>query len=153
MPPAADASRRRLALIVATSDYRDPTLHRLRAPGTDAEALAEVLGDPEIGAFDVQILLNLPSHELSRGIAEFCPDSRPTRLLLRYISCHGVLDDRGRLYNATVNTERRLLGATSLSAQWLNGQLEDCSGRAGGPGRPSRARPGTDGAGGLEEVA
>jgi hypothetical protein len=129
MPTAADTSQRRLALIVATSDYRDPTLHRLRAPGTDAEALAEVLGDPEIGAFDVQILLNLPSHELFRGIAQFCADSRPTDLLLLYISCHGVLDDRGRLYYATVNTERRLLGATSVSAQWLNDQLEDCSAR------------------------
>ncbi len=129
MPPTADASQRRLALIVATSDYRDPTLHRLRAPGTDAEALAEVLGDPEIGAFDVQTLLNLPSHQLSRGIAQFCADSRPTDLLLLYISCHGVLDDRGRLYYATINTERRLLGATSVSAQWLNDQLEDCSAR------------------------
>jgi hypothetical protein len=38
---------RRLALIAATSDYRDPTLHRLRAPGTDAEAVAEVLGEPD----------------------------------------------------------------------------------------------------------
>ena len=127
--PIADESQRRLALIVATSDYRDPTLHRLRAPGTDAKALAKVLGDPEIGAFDVQILLNLPSHELSRGIAQFCADSRPTDLLLLYISCHGVLDDRGRLYYATVNTERRLLGASSVSAQWLNDQLEDCSAR------------------------
>jgi hypothetical protein len=49
MPTAPDASQRRLALIVATSDYRDPTLHRLRAPGTNAEALSEVLGDPDIG--------------------------------------------------------------------------------------------------------
>ena len=49
VPPAADASQRRLASTVATSDYRDPTLHRLRAPGTNAEALAEVLGDPDIG--------------------------------------------------------------------------------------------------------
>ena len=38
---------RRLVLIAATSDYRDPTLHGLRAPGTDAEAVAEVLGEPD----------------------------------------------------------------------------------------------------------
>lgn len=129
MPTPVDASQRRLGLIVATSEYRDPTLHRLRAPGTDAQSLAEVLGAPEIGAFEVQILLNLPSHELFRGIAQFCADSRPTDLLLLYISCHGILDDRGRLYYATVNTERRLLAATSVSAQWLNDQLEDCSAR------------------------
>lgn len=130
MPPPGDAtSKRRLALIVASSEYRDSTLQRLRAPGHDAEALADVLRDPAIGAFDVRTLLNLPSNELLRGIAEYCADSRPTDLLLLYVSCHGVLDDRGRLYYATVNTERRLLAATAVSALWLNDQLEDCPAR------------------------
>lgn len=130
MPALADTpSERRLALIVASSEYRDPTLQRLRAPGRDAEALAEVLGDPAIGAFDLRTLLNLPSNELLCGIAEFCADSRPTDLLLFYFSCHGLLDDRGQLYYGTVNTERRLLTATSVSARWLNDQLEDCPAR------------------------
>jgi hypothetical protein len=130
MPPPGDAtSQRRLALIVASSEYHDSTLQRLRAPGHDAEALADVLRDPAIGAFDVRTLLNLPSNELLRGIAEYCADSRPTDLLLLYFSCHGILDDRGRLYYATVNTERRLLAATAVSALWLNDQLEDCPAR------------------------
>jgi Caspase domain len=130
MPPSPDApSKRRLALIVASSEYSDPTLQRLRAPGRDAEALADVLRDPAIGGFDVRTLLNLPTDQLFRDIAEFCADSGPTDLLLIYFSCHGVLDDRGRLYYATVNTERRLLAATSVSAQWLNDQLEDCAAR------------------------
>ena len=130
MPPHPDAlTRGRLGLIIACSDYRDPTLQQLRAPGRDAEAFADVLHDPAIGAFEVRTLLNLPSTELLRGIAEFCADSSPHDLLLIYLSCHGVLDDRGRLYYATVNTERRLLAATSVSAQWLNDQLEDCPAR------------------------
>jgi caspase domain-containing protein len=130
MPARADpASERRRALIVASSEYRDPTLNRLRAPGRDAEALREVLGDPGIGAFEVRTLLNVPSNELLRGIAEFCADSRPTDLLLLYFSCHGLLDDRGQLYYGTLNTERQLLAATSISAQWLNDQLEDCRAR------------------------
>jgi hypothetical protein len=49
MPPAADPSERRLASTVAMSDYRDPTLHRLRAPSTSAEALSGVLGNRDIG--------------------------------------------------------------------------------------------------------
>ena len=40
----------RYALIVATDTYADPKLRRLRAPARDAEALADVLRDPEIGA-------------------------------------------------------------------------------------------------------
>lgn len=130
MPARADPpSERRRALIVASSEYHDPTLHRLRAPGRDAEALREVLGDPTIGAFDLRTFLNVPSNDLLRGIAEFCADSRPTDLLLLYFSCHGLLDDRGQLYYGTINTERRLLAATSVSAQWLNDQLEDCRAR------------------------
>ena len=130
MPPRPDAvTKRRLALIIACSDYRDPMLQQLRAPGRDAGALADVLHDPAIGAFEVRTLLSLPSTELLRGIAEFCADSSPHDLLLIYLSCHGVLDDRGRLYYATVNTERRLLAATSVSAQWLNDQLDDCPAR------------------------
>jgi Caspase domain len=128
-PPPEAATGRRLALIIASWEYQDPTLQRLRAPGRDAEALAAVLRDPAIGAFEMRTLLNLPSAELFRGIAEFCANSSPPDLLLVYLSCHGVLDDRGRLYYASVDTERRLLAATSVPAQWLNDQLEDCAAR------------------------
>ena len=116
---------RRLALIVATSDYRDPTLHQLRAPGRDASDLAEVLGDPAIGIFDVRTLMDTPSDQLLRGIAQFCGQASPGDLLLIYLSCHGVLDDRGRLYYATIDTERSLLSATAVAAQWLTEQLDD----------------------------
>ncbi len=37
----------RLALIIANSDFDDPKLRRLKTPIRDAEALAEVLGDPD----------------------------------------------------------------------------------------------------------
>ena len=65
--PALDERGRRLALIVASSDYRDPTLQQLRAPGRDACDLAEVLGDPAIGTFDVRTLIDIPSDRLLRA--------------------------------------------------------------------------------------
>jgi hypothetical protein len=37
---------RREALIVASYEFEDPSLRRLRAPGRDADALARVLKDP-----------------------------------------------------------------------------------------------------------
>lgn len=37
----------RLALIIANSDFDDPKLRRLKTPIRDAEALAEMLGDPD----------------------------------------------------------------------------------------------------------
>jgi peptide/nickel transport system substrate-binding protein len=127
--PTQDEQGRRLALIAASYNYSDPTLGQLRAPGHDARDLADVLGDSTIGTFDVRILINTPCDQLQRGIAQFCQQSGPDDLALVYLSCHGVLDSRGRLYYATVDTERELLQATSVSAYWLNEQLEDCRAR------------------------
>ena len=57
----------RRALIVATDEYVDPGLRRLRAPGADAEALAGVLADPELGDFEVEVLRNGTSSRLQSG--------------------------------------------------------------------------------------
>jgi hypothetical protein len=47
---------KRSTLIVASYDYQDPGLRLLRAPARDAEALARVLQDPEIGDFEVRTI-------------------------------------------------------------------------------------------------
>ena len=41
----------RAALLIGITTYQDPELSQLRAPAHDAQDLAEVLGDPRIGAF------------------------------------------------------------------------------------------------------
>ena len=96
------------ALIIASSDYQDSDLRRLRAPAQDAERLAGVLADPAIGGFEVKTLLNEPSHLLNLAIEDFFADRHRDDLLLLYVSCHGVKDDDGRLYFAAGNT--RLTG-------------------------------------------
>jgi hypothetical protein len=87
------------------------------------------LRNPAIGGFDVQTLIDAPSGTLMRGLTQLCTTASLADLLLVYLSCHGLLDDRGRLYYATINTERPLLAATALSSQWLNEQLDDCRAR------------------------
>jgi hypothetical protein len=124
-----DTTSRRVALLIATFDYRDPALRQLRSPGRDACDLEEVLGDPRIGGFDVQTLVNASSGEVQEGIEDFCCDRHPDDQLLIYLSCHGVLDDYGRLYYAAVNTRRLRLAATAVPAAWLNERLEDCRAR------------------------
>ena len=128
MPPVPETGQR-LALLIATSVYSDPDLRQLRAPGRDARELAEVLRDPRIGGFDVQVLANAASGEVQEGIEDFCTDRHPGDQLLIYLSCHGVLDTYGRLYYATVNTRRQRLAATAVAAAWLNERLEDCRAR------------------------
>jgi hypothetical protein len=130
MPTTAERpAARRLALVVATETYADETLAKLRAPGRDAAELAAVLRDAAIGAFEVEAVLDAPAESLRRRIAQFCAQLGPHDLALIYLSCHGVLDDRGRLYYATTDTARELLSATAVSAAWLNEQLEDCRAR------------------------
>jgi hypothetical protein len=113
-------------LIVATSEYRDSHLKRLRAPAADAQALASVLEDPSIGDFRVQLALDKKEGELRRRISRFFRDRRPEDLLLAHFSCHGVKDETGELYLAAVDTEHALLSATAISSRWLNEQIERC---------------------------
>jgi hypothetical protein len=114
----------RSALIVASDDYSDPGLRRLRAPAQDAEALTRVLRDPNIGGFEVRTLLNAPAFEVNEAVAEFFATNRhPDDLLLVHFSCHGVKDEDGELYFATTNTRLRLLAATAVAAEFVNRRM------------------------------
>ena len=110
----------RSALIVATSAYDDARLAALRSPHVDAEALAGVLADPEIGDFEVTTVLNRPWHEVSRAVAQFFRDRRPDDLVLLHFSCHGLKDDSGELYFAATDTSLDLLEATAVASSAVN---------------------------------
>ena len=113
----------RHALIVATASYFDPRLQQLRAPAADAEALADVLRDPEKGDFEVELGVNETHGDLTRMIARFFANRSPRDLLLLHFSCHGVKDEDGELYLAAADTDLDLLSATGISAAWLNDRI------------------------------
>jgi hypothetical protein len=114
---------KRSALIVASDAYADPGLRRLRAPASDAKALAAVLRDPGIGGFQVRTLLNQPAHEVNLAVEEFFADRLPDDLLLLHVSSHGVKDEDGELYFAAANTRLRRLGATAVAADFVNRRM------------------------------
>ena len=113
----------RSALIVASDQYTDPGLRRLRAPASDARALAAVLRDPGIGGFEVRTLLNEPAHVVNLAVEEFFADRRPGDLLLVHFSGHGVKDEDGELYFATSNTVLGRLGATAVAAEFVSRRM------------------------------
>ena len=113
----------RSALIVASDQYTDPGLRRLRAPASDARALAAVLRDPGIGDFEVRTLLNEPAHEVNLAVEEFFADRRPGDLLLVHFSGHGVKDEDGELYFAAANTVLGRLGATAVAAEFVSRRM------------------------------
>ncbi|MEV4582629.1 caspase family protein [Nonomuraea jabiensis] len=122
-PDAPGRSGRRLALIVASDEFGDPGLRRLRAPAFDAEALARVLGDEAIGGFDVRTMLNESTADVNEAVEEFFADCHPDDLLLLHFSGHGVKDDNGELYFATPSTKLNRLGATAVSAEFVNRRM------------------------------
>ncbi|MGH3874180.1 MAG: caspase, EACC1-associated type [Pseudonocardiaceae bacterium] len=117
---------RRLALLIATYEYHDAGLRRLTAPAHDAESLAAVLEDKDIGRFEVTKLINAPHHRVGEAIGEFYRDRRRDDLTLLYFSGHGVKDNDGRLYLAMANTRRDSLLFTALSAEQIDQAMSDC---------------------------
>ncbi|HSV65975.1 MAG TPA: caspase family protein [Mycobacteriales bacterium] len=120
---------RRSALVVATSRYGDPALRQLRAPAQDATALADVLGNPEIGGFEVTTVTDGTAHQVRLAVEDFLADRATSDLLVVYLSCHGLVDARRKLYLAATDTVKSRLAATGVEAQWLLEQLEDCRAR------------------------
>lgn len=119
----------RSALIVATDEYQDSKLRMLRAPAKDANELARVLSDREIGDFDVEVSSNEPEYLIRRTIAKFFADRRRDDLLLLHISSHGLKDDFGRLYFAATDTEVDHLDSTAVWADFVNRQMTNSRSR------------------------
>jgi formylglycine-generating enzyme required for sulfatase activity len=119
----------RLALIIANSDFEDEKLCRLKTPIRDAEALAAVLDDPDIGDFDVTLLIDEPEPLVRRRIARLYHRRKRSDLLLLYYSGHGIRDAHGDLYLATRDTEMDIAGATALSASFVRGQIDRSNSR------------------------
>ena len=60
---------RRVALLVATYEYEDSMLEQLKGPAQDVEVLANVLSDPNIAGFDVDVLINQPHYVVGETMA------------------------------------------------------------------------------------
>ncbi|MEV6298553.1 caspase family protein [Actinoplanes sp. NPDC051861] len=113
-------SDRRLALVVAVDTYVDAALNRLAAPAADAAALSEVLGDPALGDFEVEVLHNATSWATAERVERMLAEVHPTDLVLLHFSCHGLKDESGELYLAAANTRPDLLGSTAVDAAWVS---------------------------------
>lgn len=121
---------RREALIVATGQYQDKGLRKLRSPAQDATALSRVLSDRRIGDFHVEQVIDETEASIRRALHRFFSDRRRDDLLLVHLSCHGIKDDEGRLYFAGTDTTRQALEVTAVSAAFLNDQMERCRARS-----------------------
>ncbi len=128
--PAPDPrDGRRLALVVATTRYADTSLRQLRAPARDAVDLRDLLADPQVGGFAVTSVVDGTAQQIRLSVEEFLTGRSLDDLLVVYLSCHGLVDLRRRLYFAATDTLKNRLAATGVEAQWLLDQLDDCRAR------------------------
>ncbi|NUT31228.1 MAG: hypothetical protein HOV84_35820 [Streptomyces sp.] len=98
------------ALIIANSTYDDNHFATLPAATADAAALAEVLGAPAIGGFEVETLVDVPQRRAMRALETFFTRAARDDLLLLHLSLHGWKDTRGRLHFIMRDTEPTTCG-------------------------------------------
>lgn len=122
----------RSALIVASSSYDDATLRQLIAPAEDAQALANALGDPKIGGFEIHTNIDQPSYAICAAIEEFLADRRTEDLIVLYFTGHGIKDEDGELFFAAKNTQlvnHQLRRSSAVSAGFINEAMQRCRSR------------------------
>ncbi|CCH33111.1 caspase family protein [Actinosynnema sp. NPDC047251] len=127
--PAPKPADSRAALVLANGVYADERLAKLRSPAVDATGMTEVLSDPAIGGFDVTVVSERAESDVRRAVDRFLGERNSDELVVVYLSCHGLVDARGRLYFATADTDRDWLASTAVESRWLLERLDDC--RAG----------------------
>ena len=115
----------KFALIIGNTEYRDPGLAQLTAPGKDAEDFARVLKDNNLCGFDeVTILLNQLSSSVIESVDEFFDQKKPDDMLVLYFSGHGVRDEMGLLYLAVKNTIRSRLRSTAIRSDYIREAMD-----------------------------
>lgn len=107
---------RRLALIVATSEYDDPGLKQLRSPAEDATALGEVLREGALGNFEVDVLEDGTNSIIDERVGRLFGQAGKDDLVLVHFACHGLKSDDGELYLAAKDTKVDGLDWTALAS-------------------------------------
>jgi uncharacterized caspase-like protein len=119
----------RSALLIAAGQFNDSRLQQLRSPAVDSPALAEVLADPEIGDYAVQVLQDPTVQDARLAIDEFFSVADREDLKVLYFAGHGLKDQAGRLYLAASDSRIDLLASTAISATFVSDAIAGCRAR------------------------
>ncbi len=105
----------KIALLIGVSEY-EPGLNPLPAAVKDIEALRRVLHDPDMGGFnELKSLPNPDPQTMQYEIEALFAERTKEDLLLLYFSGHGIKDDSGNLYFATLVTKKTSKGELTRS--------------------------------------
>jgi serine/threonine-protein kinase len=120
----------RFALLIGTGSFRDGSLPQLESPEADVRDLAALLRDPYVAGFEpVLELVNAGTQQVGREIAHVLDRRHRDDLVLLYYAGHALFDDEGQLHLAMHDTELDLLSPTSISAAFINAEMDRCRAR------------------------
>ncbi|MGW4196553.1 caspase family protein [Streptomyces sp. NPDC005004] len=117
------------ALVLATETYDDSRFASLPGAASDARQLRDVLGDEEVGGFEVDVLVDESTRNWKKAIERFFGSATSDDTLLLHLSCHGRKDRRNRLHFITRDSEFDALAATSVDAEFIANRMEESRSR------------------------
>ena len=112
----------RKALLIGTGTYSN-NFGPLKSPLEDVRVLGDLLRNPEIGGFEVEILTDLPSSNLRPKIETWYLGHSRDDFSLLFLAGHGVKDGDRKLHFATMDTQKigeNLVKTTAISASNLS---------------------------------
>jgi serine/threonine-protein kinase len=116
---------RRMALIIANSEFQEKTINRLLKPTANAYHLQDVLRHQEIGGFhDVTVIHNESAAVIRRAISHFFAQKEADDLLLLYVIGHAVVGEDNRLYLAAADTEADILRGTAVTISFIVDEMD-----------------------------
>jgi len=116
----------KFALLIGNGIYdQSEKFSPLEKSSADVQALAEVLKDSQIGAFDeVQTLIDQSGHNIRLEIERFFQEKKRADLLLLYLTGHGEVDRREKWYFVCKETQPNLLSSTAISASFIRDVMD-----------------------------
>ncbi|MFD0532427.1 caspase domain-containing protein [Kitasatospora arboriphila] len=117
------------ALVLAAETYDDSRFAALPGAAYDAERLRDVLGDPAIGGFEVNVLSGASTLEWKIAIEQFFSSATSDDTLLLHLSCHGRKNRRNQLHFITKDSKFDALAATSVEAEFIAARMEESRSR------------------------
>ncbi len=130
-------AQRRVAVLIGVDGYADPELAGLRFAAKDAQDLADVLEDPEYGAFDRVFVLTGAEATSAQGIQQAIDyataDLQRDDTFLLYLSGHGTLTldpvEGSRLWFLPSDGELTRATDTGIAITWLEERVAQVEAR------------------------
>lgn len=158
---------RSIAFLVGIDEFGDVAFPPLRFCQNDVAGMQRVLGNEEIGGFEVIAIANKPHYEILRTLEKIVSTLVPGDKLLFYFAGHGCRSPQsGALYLVASNTEADLPRSTGVPIEHAlaiiresrctnRALILDCchSGAVGGSAAVDGAFRGSDVASGLTNLA